>query len=72
MFERWGFDKRTNTFHQCGCIYCKNCVMYDMEDEEPYSIKEILKHCIVDGCMVVRQVATYERLYNERNELLYI
>lgn len=34
MFERWGFDKRTNTVHPCGCIYCKNCAMYDMKDEE--------------------------------------
>lgn len=26
------------------------------EDEKPYSIKEILKHCEVKNCMIVRQV----------------
>ena len=34
MFERWGIDKRTNKFHPCGCIYCKDCVMHDLRDEE--------------------------------------
>lgn len=34
MFERWGFDKKTNKFRPCGCIYCKGCAMYDLKDEE--------------------------------------
>lgn len=34
MFERWGFDKKTNKFTPCGCIYCRNCVMHDIEKNE--------------------------------------
>lgn len=34
MFERWGSDKRTKAFTPCGCIYCKNCVMHDLKNEE--------------------------------------
>lgn len=33
-FERWGFDKRAKTFTPCSCIYCKNCVIHDKEENE--------------------------------------
>lgn len=34
MFERWGFDTTTDKFRPCGCIVCKDCVMYDLKDEQ--------------------------------------
>ena len=34
MFENWGFDNITKTFRQCGSMFCKNCVMNDIEKNE--------------------------------------
>ena len=34
MFERWGFDKRRKVFTSCGCIYCKDCAMHDIAENE--------------------------------------
>ena len=34
MFENWGFDNITKTFRQCGCMFCKKCVMNDIEKNE--------------------------------------
>lgn len=33
-YERWGVNKKTNSFVPCGCLFCKDCVMYDLKDNK--------------------------------------